>query len=345
MSSAIVNQLIFFSFSISLFLFLLCIINKPKGAKYMALAGYFLASAAVFYSSYMSAHVQSALIDFLMLYAYQLTVPFLFLYAQVLMKGKRVPRLVFLCFFPICISIPAFLLNSEVLFILSIILEELMLPVFCVISLYQLYRYRLNLKKRYSNLQKNELSWVRILFIADLVFWGLYSVFEIVSEDPYSIENHRLSVSISAVFVLYLGIWGIRYTDSFQFQNPGPGDDSRGKLAASDAAELKVQLENEMKAGLYLEPELTLFDVSKKLGVSESYVSEVINMHMKSTFYDFVNGYRVEQVCDSLKSRAIQDKTILAIALESGFNSKATFNRIFKKHTGCTPSQFVKALT
>ncbi len=62
------------------------------------------------------------------------------------------------------------------------------------------------------------------------------------------------------------------------------------------------------------------------------------------TFSEFLNEYRVNEVKEKLKTEDRSLQTILAIALDSGFNSKASFNRVFKKHTGLTPSEYVKLI-
>ena len=58
-------------------------------------------------------------------------------------------------------------------------------------------------------------------------------------------------------------------------------------------------------------------------------------------FNDFVNEKRAEAVIEKLKNGEHISNTLLSIALDCGFNSKTTFNRAFKKHTGITPKQFI----
>ena len=63
------------------------------------------------------------------------------------------------------------------------------------------------------------------------------------------------------------------------------------------------------------------------------------------SFFDFINSYRVEEVKKQLADTAMANRNILGIALDCGFNSKATFNTAFKKFTGMTPSAYQKAQT
>lgn len=86
--------------------------------------------------------------------------------------------------------------------------------------------------------------------------------------------------------------------------------------------------------------QLTLQDLADELSISAHNLSEVINSQSGKNFYDFVNGYRAEEVMRRLRDPQSDHLTILAIAEESGFNAKSTFNAFFKKHTGLTPSQY-----
>ncbi|MEM1357189.1 MAG: AraC family transcriptional regulator [Bacteroidota bacterium] len=95
------------------------------------------------------------------------------------------------------------------------------------------------------------------------------------------------------------------------------------------------------KERLYENPTLTLTDVATKLNVTSKQVSTIINRGFGQNFNDFVNKYRVEAVKESF-ARGDQERfTILSIALACGFNSKTTFNRVFKKNTARTPVQYL----
>jgi AraC-like DNA-binding protein len=92
----------------------------------------------------------------------------------------------------------------------------------------------------------------------------------------------------------------------------------------------------------YEEPELTLFDIAKKLNTNISMLSKAINNAFNCNFNDLVNGYRVEAFTNLIKIGEHKRQTILSLAFEVGFNSKATFNRAFKKVKGITPQEFIK---
>jgi len=91
---------------------------------------------------------------------------------------------------------------------------------------------------------------------------------------------------------------------------------------------------------LYQETELTLHELASKLKVPTYQVSQALNEGMKKTFYDLVNGYRVEEAKRLLLDPKSINYTILSVGFEAGFNSKTTFNTVFKKFTGLTPTDF-----
>lgn len=76
------------------------------------------------------------------------------------------------------------------------------------------------------------------------------------------------------------------------------------------------------------------------MNISTHHLSQAINQNLNTNFYKFVNAYRVEEVKKKLKNPEFEKYSILGIAFESGFNSKSTFNKIFKEETGMTPSEF-----
>lgn len=91
---------------------------------------------------------------------------------------------------------------------------------------------------------------------------------------------------------------------------------------------------------IYLDPELSLSLVAKRLNISSTYLSQLINTLSNHNFSDFVNLYRVRDAKIKLLDPEFSCYTILSIGLEAGFNSKSAFYTAFKKHTGSTPTQF-----
>lgn len=95
---------------------------------------------------------------------------------------------------------------------------------------------------------------------------------------------------------------------------------------------------------LYLDNNLDLQDVAKSINYPKHYITQALNIVLKKNFYAFVNEYRVNEFKKRVADKKNQNLTIMSIALDSGFNSKSTFNSIFKKFTGITPSEYVDSI-
>ena len=117
---------------------------------------------------------------------------------------------------------------------------------------------------------------------------------------------------------------------------------SENKMDNMDLEKWQFKIENVMtKEKLYLNPELTLSELSDKLASHNSLISNVINTQFQKNFNDFVNEFRVNIFKEKIKDPKLQHLTLLAIAFDCGFNSKSTFNRAVKKVTGEMPSAFL----
>ena len=92
----------------------------------------------------------------------------------------------------------------------------------------------------------------------------------------------------------------------------------------------------------YEDPELSLTQVAKQLKTNPTIISKIINQGFQLNFNDFVNFYRIKAVKEKLKAGEYKTQTLLGIAFDCGFNSKATFNRSFKKVTGVSPKEWIK---
>ena len=94
----------------------------------------------------------------------------------------------------------------------------------------------------------------------------------------------------------------------------------------------------------YLDGKLSLKQIALALDISTNHLSQVINENLEKNFFDFVNEYRVDLVKEKMAVSSNRKYTLLALAYDCGFNSKSSFNAIFKKKTGLTPSQYLKSL-
>jgi len=92
----------------------------------------------------------------------------------------------------------------------------------------------------------------------------------------------------------------------------------------------------------YLEPNLSLKELSEMMEVPAKNISQIINEKQNQNFNDFINTFRIEESLLHLKDKEMPRKTILEILYASGFNSKSSFNLVFKRYTGCTPMEYRK---
>ena len=93
---------------------------------------------------------------------------------------------------------------------------------------------------------------------------------------------------------------------------------------------------------IYKDNTLSLPKLARRLTVSPHQLSQVLNQNLGRNFFNFISQQRIEEAKKMLLDPHYQPFTVLEIALEVGFNSVSTFNSLFKKQTGLTPSEFRK---
>lgn len=121
------------------------------------------------------------------------------------------------------------------------------------------------------------------------------------------------------------------------------GKYGKSGLSKSKAQALQDKLDELMNTQkIYLDPTLNLQQLSDRLGITPHQVSQLLNQFCGESFSDFINRYRVDYFKNAVTNPANAHLSLLAVAFESGFNSKAAFNAVFKKVTGQTPSEFAR---
>lgn len=222
-----------------------------------------------------------------------------------------------------------------------------------------LQNFESKLKLQFSNIEDLRMYWLRNY---TMILMGLYG-FSLVA---FLIYNLGLVNDINAVYlvvntvtvlaVFYLSFNGIKEYNLAQFieaihlidqeanVKPPSAKYLSSKLAPKDIDKIYQRVEDLFQQEeLHTEPQLKLAEVAKRLKVSSHHLSQAINSKFGHPFYEYVSHYRVQTLKGKLKDPKQQHLTILALALDAGFNSKASLNRIFKAHTGMTPSQYQKA--
>ncbi|MBG0860928.1 MAG: AraC family transcriptional regulator [Bacteroidales bacterium] len=216
-----------------------------------------------------------------------------------------------------------------------------------------LRRHHRNILNNLSNSNENSnLHWLRNLLAGMLVIWlvVLLSDFAIDS----ALRDTAIYISVS-IFVVFIGFFGLRQGDIFMnlpdgYLIEGLTEDNKQHYTKSGlkeerATEIKQQLEILMaERKLFLDENISLPQLADIINIHPNYLSQVINGRFQKNFYDFINSYRVEEFKRIVSLGKNVNKTFFALALDCGFNSKASFNSSFKKITGTTPSGFVKSL-
>ncbi|MCC6752355.1 MAG: AraC family transcriptional regulator [Saprospiraceae bacterium] len=231
------------------------------------------------------------------------------------------------------------------------------------LSYYRLQQYRKRIVEAFSNTEKINFNWLRYLILWMAAIWV---VILFIRED-------RMIFASAALFVLWIGYFGIKQVRVFS-QDPSdpdgiaadpdseptngnadlnqpPGDSGlpikylRSSLGIDEARSIHLRLVEILEQDKpYLDPELSLGTLSKKLQVHPNLLSQVINSVENKSFYDLINERRVREFIRRLSRPENRQYTLLSLAFDCGFNSKASFNRNFKKYTGIAPSEYFQQL-
>ncbi len=246
------------------------------------------------------------------------------------------------------------------------------------VSLYK--KHQAFIRDNFSNIRHYNLKWVRNLLIWNGLLIGYALVAFILSYyiDGFTIGKSNMTAYWALIiYIYYASIKGYMQKDihidervEYALEETtrtntaekimGVADDTaqtntapatklkyqKSKLSESESKRIVEKIIKTIEQGkLYLEPELTLQDLADKAGEPSYTISQSLNLSLGKNFYELVNGYRVETAKCLLTNPDKRNLTILSIAFEAGFNSKTTFNNVFKKYTGQTPSAYMKTST
>ncbi len=233
----------------------------------------------------------------------------------------------------------------------------------CVLAYYvatirMLNRFGLKLRDLFSDIDDKLLYWLRLLLIGYLLIWMMILVYCLFAH----IFSFRLSVRTIVGFSAVTGFVFINYLLFHALRQPGIfsglSQEETALISISDPADgdESVVDRNEIPEALlarindymctqkpYLYSNLSISDLAKKLQLAPKTLSKTINQGFSLNFYEFVSQYRIDEAKRMLENPKNQ-KTILEIMYEVGFNSKSVFNTAFKKATGMTPSEYRKSI-
>lgn len=233
---------------------------------------------------------------------------------------------------------------------LEIVATLTMAVVALVATVRLLRRYRAELAATQSADELFDPIWIS-RFVAGLsvttALWGAVQLWSLVIAPVSYAGAYPFNVTMMLI-VSGLGLGALsRIRDPFPKlgaaaeqpdSTPGPGAQADDATPSRDWTEEGQRLREAVVAGLwYLEPRLSIRDVARRLTTNESYVSRAVNDGLGLSFKGLINALRVEHAKHALRET---DAPILEVGLASGFNSKSTFNRVFREKTGVTPSMY-----
>lgn len=222
-----------------------------------------------------------------------------------------------------------------------------------------LKKHRARIRDTFTTTEQINLVWLRNLLLGIIVLTGFTVVLYLLSLqrpapvlglDPGALYDDFTLLGIT-VFVYAIGYMGLRQPEIPEAWRPTQPATSESKSQAYEKSGMEPAAAERYRQALlalmdtekpYRQGDLTLQDLANALGISSHNLTEVINTQLGQNFYDFVNTYRVREVQERLTDPDSAHLTLLAIGLEAGFNSKSSFNAVFKKHTEMTPSQYKK---
>jgi AraC-like DNA-binding protein len=297
--------------------------------------------------------------------------PMHYLYARALMQNEKyslkvlwphaLPALIYLVYriFFLLFSSGAYMDGeSDPVYIVYNWMINIQALIYMLVVLRMINSYTHSLKDMFAALENVKLTWLRnisLLMTSLLIIFLMENVLFLIHINFSHFFN--LTSTIMAVSVYALGYMGVSRSEVFLSQEIAtpisqlPQMETATKSAAYEKSGLSEEKAKEYKKQLiavmdneklFRDSNLTLSKVAEKLSISTHNLSEVINKQIKMNFFDFVNAYRVQQVKKDLLDKEKENLTLIAIAFDAGFNSKSSFNAIFKKHTGKTPSEFRK---
>ncbi len=219
---------------------------------------------------------------------------------------------------------------------------------------YSITGYRLaqkhnqNIANFYSNLEGRKLAWVKKLsitflaagaggFILNLIGRGIFLEKEILLIIP--------SVIVSSLF-FFVGIQGNKQDYTVQKFTEDAEDNVQSSLSENNfPKELMTELETIITSEkLYLNSELRVSDICKKLGTNRTYLSRLINIEYNVSFNDLINRYRLEHAKKLIRENKGDDLSQAYIAENSGFGSVSSLNRTFKKEMDIPPGEYMKRI-
>lgn len=209
-------------------------------------------------------------------------------------------------------------------------------------------RFGRDVRQIFSNIESKQLAWLRVLLIGYSFVWTVSMIYCLSAHVFIGAAGNKWVVATGAVtgflFINYLLLNALRQPVVFSGLSVEEADllstdRQAGTASAPDSAVIARVSRHMEESRPHLNPNLTVEQLARQLGVAPRELSRAINQGFGQNFFEFVSGYRVAQARRLLED-AGSTTSILDVMYDAGFNSKSVFNTAFKKATGMTPSQY-----
>lgn len=223
---------------------------------------------------------------------------------------------------------------------------KILAVVYAFAAAYVVFRYKQQLKQFYSTFSLQAPLWLLLLTIGFALNWSWSLVVHVLGQsvgvqlaDTFGIaDNYITFFLVNALFV-----YSLLYAHELLVTKEKPAEKEVAVVAAEISPDsidrIRATMEQQQ---LYLKQNLNIEEFARHVGIHYREVSSIINKHFETNFFEFVNEYRVNKAKEMLLDKNNADMTILDILLESGFNSKSSFHRFFKRYTGMSAADFRK---
>lgn len=206
-----------------------------------------------------------------------------------------------------------------------------------VIILFWTTYYKLYYGKNNSTEKRQKIEQLKlVLLMASITLLTiLWLIFTFIGWDYYDM--------IEIVLIsMFLGFTVLNFVQNQGFQTLKLEDKNPNFSNYDDEENIKLLKKHLVQNQPYLKPILPLKELALQLNLPPRYLSFLINQYLNKNYKEFINEYRVNTFLSKAQSNELNTKTILGLALESGFNSKSTFNYVFKNIIGTSPKEYLK---
>ncbi|MEO1624624.1 MAG: helix-turn-helix transcriptional regulator, partial [Bacteroidota bacterium] len=210
--------------------------------------------------------------------------------------------------------------------------------------------FRQWLEAEFSNAKELSLRWYRNFLLLALcgitLSWGFYLINSLGANLTYTQSWWEYVFIAAIIYVLSIAAYNQPQVVYLRFKPselPKPEENKLVLPAAEMEAMGEQVLQQFLERKLYLNPKLTLSQMAADLSINSNLLSQLINTVFGKNFNQFVNDYRIEEFKKEARKPDNRHLSLLAIAMNCGFNSKATFNRVFKNASGLSPKEYLNS--